>query len=86
MNGGLRQRLAELVETSTGGLIDAGTALAGTESFTALGMDSLGLLRLLDALEEEYGVEIDLGADRLALDSLDGIATLLAEPAAGGGA
>ncbi|GAA2794670.1 hypothetical protein GCM10020219_077410 [Nonomuraea dietziae] len=44
-----------------------------TCSLTALGVGSLAFLRLIDALEEEYGVQIDLAAPAGALDSLDEI-------------
>lgn len=98
---GLRERVATLIEQATGSTVPAASALAssvragstaaGGPSLTALGMDSLGFLRLIDAIEDEYGVELDLGGQRASLDTLDGIvAGLLAQgvpawPAPGAG-
>lgn len=70
MNG-LRDRVAELVDRATGGGVRAADALAGEASLTALGLDSLGLLRLVDAIEAEYGVEIDASGGGRRLDTLD---------------
>ncbi|GII78508.1 hypothetical protein Sru01_34900 [Sphaerisporangium rufum] len=67
----LRRRVAGLVETSSDGEITAAEVLAGDGSFTALGVTSLTMLRLIDAIEEEFGVEIDLGGDPAFLDGLD---------------
>ena len=72
-----RQRLAELVRTATDGTVTVTDALAGRSSLAALGVDSLALLRLLDAIEGEYGVEIDLGREPTAMDSLDDVVDLL---------
>jgi acyl carrier protein len=40
-------------------------------------VDSLGLLRLVDAIESEYGVEIELNSTGRSLDTLDDLATLV---------
>ncbi|BCJ70001.1 acyl carrier protein [Polymorphospora rubra] len=72
----LHQRLAELVNEATGGSVPVAEALAGDVPLVALGLDSLGLLRLIDAIETEYGVEIDLQGNT---GSLDEIAAHLAE-------
>jgi acyl carrier protein len=73
----LRQRVAELVNGATGGDVAVADLLAGN-SMVALGLDSLGLLRLVDALELEYGVEVDLQAPGRGLDTLDDLVTLVA--------
>jgi acyl carrier protein len=75
---GQRERLAELVAAASDGDVSAADALAGTASLSDLGLSSLGLLRLIDAIEIEYGTELDLADDPAALDSLDGIAAHLA--------
>jgi acyl carrier protein len=72
-----RRRVAELVERCSDGTVTLADGLAGEVPLTALGLDSLGLLRLLDAVEAEYGVELDLGADRRAFETVDGITDLL---------
>ena len=56
--GSLRQRLAELISTATGGMVRADDVLSGA-SILNLGVDSLGMLRLVDAIEQEWGAEVD---------------------------
>ncbi|MEU3457361.1 acyl carrier protein [Micromonospora sp. NPDC006766] len=73
----LRERIAELVSEATGGEVSAVDVLAGA-SMIALGVDSLGLLRLVDAIELEYGVEIELNRPGHPLDTLDDLVALLA--------
>ncbi|GAA3468546.1 acyl carrier protein [Nonomuraea roseola] len=69
----VRRRVAELVSRSTDGELEVEEIMAADCSLTALGVGSLAFLRLIDALEEEYGVQIDLAAPPGALDSLDEI-------------
>ncbi len=71
--GELRQRLAELISQATSGAIPVSEAMAGS-SLRALGLDSLSALRLIDAIDLEYGVEIDIGG-ALGPDSLDDVVT-----------
>ncbi|SCL34837.1 Phosphopantetheine attachment site [Micromonospora nigra] len=74
-----RRHIAELVSQATEGVVGVEDALAG-ESLVVLGVDSLGLLRLVDAIEQTYGVEIDLyGA--VGLDTVDDIAAAVARAA-----
>ncbi|MFJ6194826.1 acyl carrier protein [Micromonospora sp. NPDC092111] len=73
----LRERIAELVSEATGGEVPAAQVLAGG-SMIALGVDSLGLLRLVDAIESEYGVEVELSGPGRPLDTLDDLVALLA--------
>lgn len=77
MNPDLNQRLAELVHGATAGAVGVADALTGT-SLRDLGLDSLGALRLIDAIDLEYGVEIDLG-HAPGLDTLDAISRMVAE-------
>lgn len=72
----LRLRVAEQVSEATGGAVPVADVLAGG-SLLALGVDSLGLLRLVDSIELEYGVEVEFqGPGRL--DSLDDLVAVLA--------
>ncbi len=73
----LRERIAELVGEATGGEVSVADVLAGG-SMIALGVDSLGLLRLVDAIELEYGVEVELNGPGRPLDTLDDLVALLA--------
>ncbi|GAA5051257.1 acyl carrier protein [Thermocatellispora tengchongensis] len=60
MNRALAARLAELVHTASGGTLDAGLVMNSREPLTALGLTSLGRLRLVDVVEEEFDVVLDL--------------------------
>jgi len=79
VNADLRQRIAEMIERATGGQVTAPAALAPAASLSALGLDSLSHLRLIDAIEGEYGIETELSPDGRRLDTVDAIATHLAE-------
>ncbi|TDC69900.1 acyl carrier protein, partial [Micromonospora sp. KC606] len=72
----LRTRIAELVSEATAGEVAAADVLAGG-SMVALGVDSLGLLRLVDAIELEYGVEVELNSPGRPLDTVDDLVALV---------
>jgi acyl carrier protein len=74
---GLRARIAQMVSEATGGEVEPADLLAGG-SMIALGVDSLGLLRLVDAIESEYGVEVELTGAGRRLDTLDDLVAMLA--------
>jgi acyl carrier protein len=74
----IKERLAELVAESSDGAITAEQALAGGVPLTDLGLSSLSRMRLIDAVEDEYGVEIELDDTGWDLvDNLDNLATHL---------
>ncbi|GAA0922279.1 hypothetical protein GCM10009557_91690 [Virgisporangium ochraceum] len=75
----VREQLATLVEAASDGTITATDALVTGRSLGALGLTSLGYLRLADAVELEFGVELDLGA-AVAVDTLDGIVAQILTP------
>ncbi|MFC9795698.1 phosphopantetheine-binding protein [Streptomyces sp. NPDC127584] len=68
----LRRQVAALVSRSTDGLIGVRELLDSTAPLTALGVSSLSLLRLVDAVEEAYGVFVDLGDRALHTEGLRG--------------
>ncbi|MBB6348234.1 acyl carrier protein [Nonomuraea muscovyensis] len=71
----IKERLAVLVAEVSDGAVTAQEALAATVPLSALGVTSLAQLRLIDAIESEFGVEVDLSEDGLAvLDDLDRLA------------
>jgi acyl carrier protein len=61
-----------LVSAASSGAVSVSAALAGDARLGDLGLDSLGLLRLVDAVEVEYGVELDLagGAGFSTVDAI----------------
>ncbi|MFE5792225.1 phosphopantetheine-binding protein [Streptomyces sp. NPDC056503] len=69
----LRPQVAALVSRSTDGLLGVRELLDSTEPLAALGVSSLSLLRLVDAVEETYGVFVDLGDRTLHTESLRGL-------------
>jgi acyl carrier protein len=80
---GIKQRLAELVASASDGTVTAREALAATVPLTALGVTSLAQMRLIDAVETEFGVEIDLTGE--SVDLLDDLDLLTAFVIAGTG-
>ena len=76
---GLRTALARLVAEASDGQVTAAEALGGAATLPALGVNSLAYLRLIDAVETEYGVSLDLDGDLSYLDTLDGLARHLTE-------
>ncbi|MEU6564541.1 acyl carrier protein [Nocardia nova] len=59
----LAHAVADLVAQATDGTIDTAAAHRGDQTFAEAGMTSLSFLRLVDALEIAYGIEIDLETD-----------------------
>ncbi|OPG12889.1 acyl carrier protein [Microbispora sp. GKU 823] len=75
----IKKRLAELVAESSDGAVTADEVLAATVPLSALGITSITMLRLIDAIESEFGVEFDLSEDGMGLlDDLDRLAATVA--------
>lgn len=72
----IKERLAQLVAESSDGAITAERALAGRVPLSDLGLSSLSRMRLIDAVEDEFGVEIDL--DDTGWDLVDDLDLLTA--------
>ncbi|MEW1844300.1 phosphopantetheine-binding protein [Nonomuraea angiospora] len=66
----LRERVAALVAQASDGELTAAEVLAADCSLTALGLTSLGYIRLIDAIEEAFGFDLEFDA---SLDTLDGL-------------
>lgn len=75
----MRERLAELIAEASGGEITVADILKADCSLPALGVTSLAYLRLIDAIEEELGVDIDLDEDPERMDTLDGLVEYITE-------
>jgi len=70
----VKERLAAMVASASDGTVTAGEALAATVPLSALGVTSLAQMRLIDAVETEFGIEIDLSGDGFdLLDDLDAL-------------
>jgi acyl carrier protein len=76
MSPDLRPRLAELIRVATDGALAPQDVLAGGALY-ALGLDSLGTLRLVDAIEDEFDVTLDLGAGATVFETVDTLAAHL---------
>jgi acyl carrier protein len=74
----LRQRLAELVAVACDSEVGVEEIL-GADSLVLLGITSLTSLRIIDAVEAEFGVVLDLEQDPTFLDSVGGLARWLLE-------
>ncbi|MFJ1590951.1 phosphopantetheine-binding protein [Kitasatospora albolonga] len=81
----LRTRVAGLVSGATDGEVTEAEILAGGGSLTALGVTSLAFLRLIDTVEEEFGIVLDLDGPFRFLDDLDGLVDQIAELGGGDG-
>ncbi|WP_218038537.1 acyl carrier protein [Acrocarpospora pleiomorpha] len=57
----LEKQLAVMVAAATDDQISADDVLAAQHSLAALGVTSLSLIRLVDAIEDEFGVDVDPG-------------------------
>jgi len=76
--GQVRQRLAELIAAASGGDVAIADVLAGEQTLSALGLASLARLRLIDAIEDSFDVDLDLEADLSSFEHVDTLAAYLA--------
>ena len=79
--GDFRDRVATMVSTATDGEVTTEEILAGGGSLAALGVGSLAVLRLIDALDDELGVQLDLDAPGTHLDDFDDLVRTIEERA-----
>jgi acyl carrier protein len=75
----LRQRLAEMIAEASAGDVGAADVLAGNHTLSALGLTSLARIRLIDAIEDSFGVDLDLEADLSSFEDVDDLAAHLAD-------
>jgi MbtH protein len=74
----IRAWLAEALSAASDGELTAAEVLAADCSFPAMGVPSLAMVRLVDAIEAEFGVILDF-SDGEAMESLDTLTTFVAE-------
>ena len=70
----LTYRIASLVERATDGTVSRNTVLEQRQSLINAGISSLAYLRLIDAIENEFGVYVDLEDETAWLDTVADIA------------
>lgn len=75
----LRARVVTLVSEATDGEVTEAEILASGGSLTVLGVTSLAFLRLIDSVDDEFGVSLDLDGPFRYLDDLDAVVGHLAE-------
>lgn len=74
----MRERLAALIAEASDGEVTAAQVLEADCSLTALGLTSLGYIRLIDAIEDTFGVDVDFDGSH---DTLDALVDHLSRPA-----
>ena len=74
----LRRMLADMISQVSEGEIGTEDALAGDYTLSALGLTSLAQIRLIDAIEDTFGVEVDLSGDLAVFERVDTLADHLA--------
>jgi acyl carrier protein len=75
----LTTRLMGLVERSTHGQMVATQEHLGADSIRRLGLDSLGMLTFLVAVEDEFGIEWGDDVPKEILASFEGMAAYIAQ-------
>jgi acyl carrier protein len=75
MTDQLRRLLAELVAEASDGEIRSEDVLAAAVPLPAIGVTSLTQIRLIDAIEDRWGIEVD--ADPSVVNDLDALAGYL---------
>ena len=80
----LKERLAVLIAKASEGTVTPDKVMGHQGELSKLGLTSLAQLRVVDAIESEFGVSLDLEREDLSyLDSLDGMVGELREQGVG---
>ena len=74
----LRQQLAAMIAEASDGEVSAADVLAGSHALSALGLTSLARIRLIDTVEDTFGVFLDLDGDLSSFEYVDALAAHLA--------
>ncbi|MBO3750529.1 acyl carrier protein [Streptosporangiaceae bacterium NEAU-GS5] len=70
----LRRTLAGMVAEVSEGEVTAEQVLASPHPLAALGVTSITQIRLIDAVEVAFGIDVDLDGDLRFLDNVDSLA------------
>jgi acyl carrier protein len=70
----LSASLAMMVAEATDGHVSADDVLSTEHTLSALGVTSLAVIRLIDAIEDAYGVDVD----PLLVDDFQGLVSFVA--------
>jgi acyl carrier protein len=76
--GQVRQALADMIAEASDGALTAADVLAGGHTLTALGLSSLARIRLIDAIEDTFAIDLDLEDDLSSFEYVDALADHLA--------
>lgn len=77
--GLLRQQLAEMIATASDGDVSVVDVLADRHTLSVLGLTSLARIRLIDAIEDSFGVDLDLDEDLSSFEHVNTLAARLAD-------
>ncbi|MFC8274229.1 acyl carrier protein [Streptomyces sp. NPDC057271] len=70
----LREQIEQLVEVATGKVVTVADLRAADGALDRAGVNSIGYINLMEALEQRFGAAIDPEADPQYLTSVDSIA------------
>ena len=76
------RRLAQLISEVSDGEITVEEVLAAGHSLSALGLTSLARIRLIDAIEHTFGVEMDLSDELATFEDVGTLSALVAQATA----
>jgi acyl carrier protein len=76
--GQVRLALADMIAEASEGAVSAADVLAGGHALSALGLTSLARIRLIDAIEDSFAIDLDLEADLSSFEYVDAFADHLA--------
>jgi acyl carrier protein len=77
--GRIRDTLADMIAVASDGEVSAADVLTASHPLSALGLTSLARIRLIDAIEDSFGVDLDLDGDLSSFEHVDMLAAHLAD-------
>lgn len=77
--GQVKLALADMIAAASDGAVSAADVLAARHALSALGLTSLARIRLIDVIEDSFGVDLDLDEDLSSFEHVDALAARLAD-------